>query len=300
MKNDVSPTPSTLLDGVFLLNKPLHLSSNHALQKVKRFFKVKKAGHTGSLDPLATGMLPICLGEATKFSQFLLDADKCYQVTGILGIKTATSDSEGDVIEFRDPTDITLSALKNTLTTFLGEQQQVPSMYSALKHNGVPLYKLARQGIEIERKPRTITIRSIELTDVDLPAFSLKVVCSKGTYIRNLIEDIGEKLGVGAHVSRLHRNYSMPYQASKQHALQDLSEKSYQGVLPVESMLSHLPTVSLSDEEVNNLYLGKPLLNVSAPASLFSLYDAQNVFIGVGEKAADGSIKSRRLLTRKQ
>lgn len=286
------------ISGVLLFNKPLNLSSNQALQKVKRLFHAKKAGHTGSLDPLATGMLPICFGEATKFSQFLLDANKCYRVTGLLGIKTATADSEGEVIEKKDPSSITLEQIKETIEGFKGEQTQVPSMYSALKHKGQPLYKLAREGIEIERKPRPITIHEIELLETDLPAFSMRVICSKGTYIRNLIEDMGEDLGVGAHVSRLHREYSEPYQEEEMQTLETLGERvdKVPMLLPIDSMLKHLPCVTLTDDEINALYLGKPLLDKAPDHDMFKLYDEHGDFKGVGERAGHGNIKSKRLL----
>jgi tRNA pseudouridine55 synthase len=290
------------INGVLLLNKPLHLSSNQALQKAKRLFQAKKAGHTGSLDPLATGMLPLCFGEATKFSQFLLDANKCYEVTGILGVKTATSDSEGEVIAFKDPAHITLEQLKETLDNFLGEQTQVPSMYSALKHKGQPLYKLAREGVEVERKARFITIHSIELLDVDFPAFSLRVVCSKGTYIRNLVEDIGEALGVGAHVSRLHRAYSEPYQEKPLYTLDELHELSdiHALLLPIDSMLGTLPRITLSDDEISALFQGKKLSKECACPSTFTLYNEEGHFKGLVESINKGQLKSKRLLKQNQ
>jgi tRNA pseudouridine55 synthase len=195
------------IDGFLLLDKPLHLSSNAALQRVKNIYFAKKAGHTGSLDPLATGMLPICFGEATKFSQFLLDANKSYRVTAQLGIKSTTCDNEGEIILTRDASTIDLPIVEKTLEKFRGEQKQIPSMFSAIKFQGKPLYELARKGIEIEREARDITIYELVLENFDneKKLFTLFVKCSKGTYIRNLVDDIGEALGCGAVVSELRR-----------------------------------------------------------------------------------------------
>ncbi len=192
------------VDGILLLNKPLGISSNDALQKVKYLYKAAKAGHTGSLDPLATGLLPLCFGEGTKISAFLLNADKRYTVRIRLGETTATADAEGDVVERRPTDGITEEKLCEAVEGFLGEIQQLPPMYSAVKHEGERLYKLARRGIEVERKLRTITIYELNLTSFELPEFELDVHCSKGTYIRTLAEDIGEALGCGAHVIGLH------------------------------------------------------------------------------------------------
>ncbi|MCG8011081.1 MAG: tRNA pseudouridine(55) synthase TruB, partial [Candidatus Thiodiazotropha weberae] len=193
------------INGVLLLDKPQGMTSNKALQEVKFLYKAAKAGHTGSLDPLATGLLPICFGEATKLSAFLLDADKRYLVKVKLGETTTTADAEGDVVETSDPSGVTEDALRETMAEFLGEQQQLPPMYSAIKHNGERLYKLARQGIEVEREPRTIHIHGIDLLSFDLPEFEMDVRCSKGTYVRTLAEDIGKRLGCGAYVSGLRR-----------------------------------------------------------------------------------------------
>ncbi len=193
------------LDGILLLDKPLHLSSNQALQKVKHLFQAKKAGHTGSLDPLATGMLPICFGKATKLAQSLLGADKKYTVTGKLGEVTLTGDAEGEVIQTRPVPEMTLENLQIALARFKGEISQIPPMYSAIKLNGKPLYELARQGITVERQARVITVYAIELKELALPFITLDVHCSKGTYIRTLIQDLGEVLGCGAYVSALRR-----------------------------------------------------------------------------------------------
>ncbi len=193
------------LTGVVLLNKPQGMSSNHALQRVKRLYNAQKAGHTGALDPLATGILPVCLGEATKFSQYLLDADKAYRVEATLGVRTTTSDAEGEVVEEK-PVAVDAAKVADAIKQFIGEQEQSPSIYSALKHEGRPLYYYARQGIEVPKKTRTITVHSIELLDIQDNKVTLQVSCSKGTYIRTLVDDLGQLLGCGAHVSMLHRN----------------------------------------------------------------------------------------------
>ncbi|MFT4993975.1 MAG: tRNA pseudouridine55 synthase, partial [Paraglaciecola sp.] len=187
------------IDGILLLDKPLGISSNHALQRVKRLFFAAKAGHTGALDPLATGMLPICLGEATKFSQFLLEADKTYLVTAKLGVRTTTSDADGDIVETK-VVNVSQAQLDSACEQFRGPIKQVPSMFSALKHQGKPLYFYARQGIEIDRPARDITIFSLSVSRFEGDEVDMQVHCSKGTYIRSLVDDIGQILGCGAFV----------------------------------------------------------------------------------------------------
>ena len=202
------------VNGIILLNKGLGLSSNHALQQVKRMFNAAKAGHTGALDPLATGMLPICLGEATKFSQFLLDTDKTYQVTAKLGVRTTTSDADGEVVETL-PVNVTQAQLFAACEQFKGPIKQVPSMFSALKHQGKPLYFYARQGIDIPREARDITIFSLSIDRFAADEVDMTVHSSKGTYIRSLVDDIGQVLGCGAYVSKLHRTQVTDYPADK-------------------------------------------------------------------------------------
>src|SRR5579862_9142002 len=212
------------IHGILLLDKPLGMTSNAALQKVKRLFNAKKAGHTGSLDPLATGMLPICFGEATKFSQFLLESDKCYQVEAKLGVKTRTGDAEGEVIAVKPVMDLTCERLEAVLSQFVGQIQQIPPMYSALKIQGKPLYELARQGIEIPREARSVQIYRLQLIDFQAETLKFEVQCSKGTYVRTLVEDIGELLGCGAHVSALRRTVVLPYNEIKMYTLDALEE----------------------------------------------------------------------------
>lgn len=214
------------VDGVLVLDKPKGVTSNEALQQVKWFYNAAKAGHTGSLDPLATGLLPICLGEATKFSQYLLDSDKTYRVEAKLGIRTESGDTEGGIVSERPVPELTEKQLLDVLAKFKGVTEQIPSMYSALKHNGEPLYKLARQGIEVERKPRKIEVFRLELLQREGPILTMEVACSKGTYIRNLVEDIGEVIGCGAHVVELRRIEAGPYVESQMITMDQLKESS--------------------------------------------------------------------------
>jgi tRNA pseudouridine55 synthase len=293
------------VDGILLLDKPAGLTSNAALQKVKRLYRARKAGHTGSLDPLASGLLPICLGEATKVSGFLLDADKHYWVSCRLGVRTSTADAEGEVLETRPVTDVTEARLREVMESFKGEIEQVPPMYSAVKHQGQRLYALARQGVEVEREPRRITIHAIELRDFRLPLVEIEVHCSKGTYIRTLVEDMGAALGCGAHVADLRRYGVGPYNASGMvtfEVLEDcLAREGEAGLdrllLPMESGLSQWPDVRLSVNAAFYLRQGQPVLVPHAPtAGLVRLYEGQRRFLGVGEILDDGRVAPRRLL----
>ena len=215
------------VNGIFLLNKPLGLSSNQALQRVKNLFDANKAGHTGSLDPLATGVLPICLGEATKFSQFLLDSDKHYRSTFTLGVRTETGDCDGTVRQEQDASTVTEAQIEIAIEAFRGDILQIPSMYSALKHNGQPLYKLARQGIEVEREARPVTIFKYNILGFrpgPKAELDVEVHVSKGTYVRSLAEDLGNALGCGAHVSALHRNIAGPFTDADTMTLEELQK----------------------------------------------------------------------------
>ena len=294
------------IDGILLLNKPQGLTSNAVLQKVKYLYMAKKAGHTGSLDPLATGMLPLCFGEATKISQFLLDSDKCYTVTALLGIKTDTGDAMGDTIAIKPTRFVTFELLNAAVKTFVGDIMQVPPMFSALKRDGVPLYKLARAGIEVERTPRQVTINSIEINHFTQDTFKLTVSCSKGTYIRTLIEDIGDKLGVGAHVTELHRVYSAGFVNDKMYSLDELSAASEEDLLsyllPIDRAIDYLPKIVLSEDEVKMLYQGRILeqvLPISSASPVVSLYTTENVFIGLGDISCPMQLKAKRLLSAK-
>lgn len=292
------------LDGILLLDKDTGITSNGALQVAKKMFAAAKAGHTGSLDPLATGMLPICFGEATKFSQFLLDADKSYRVTARLGIATETGDADGDVRDTR-PVSVTEAQLLDALDAFRGEIQQVPSMYSALKHDGVPLYKLARQGIEVERQPRTVTIHRLALLSFDGTDAVMEVDCTKGTYVRSLVEDLGEALGCGAHVAALRRLWVGPYPEDGMLTLDQLGdlkrEQGFDGIdavlLPLSSCVGGMQRVDLSDNAAYYLLQGQPVTVPNRPAhGLVALFKASSEeFLGVGEVQDDGQIAPRRL-----
>lgn len=294
------------VDGVFLLDKPKGMSSNAALQEVKHLFEACKAGHTGSLDPLASGMLPICLGEATKFSQFLLDAKKHYQVTVQLGVKTSTGDAEGEIINQAPVDNVTRARVEQVLTHFTGEIDQIPSMYSALKHKGQPLYKLARQGISVERKSRKVTIYEIQLLNHEHDTFEFEVHCSKGTYVRTLVEDIGDMLGCGAYVKELRRLVVGSYQAEQMKTLdeiKELSEKTQslqaldECLLPIDSSVANLPTLNISAAAAFYLIRGQAIIIPRAPNDGWVNLKLQNGgFLGVGEILGDGRVAPRRLV----
>jgi tRNA pseudouridine55 synthase len=289
--------------GILLLDKPTGMTSNDALQKVKRLYKAQKAGHTGSLDPLADGLLPICFGAATKISAFLLDADKHYWVRVKLGVTTNTADSEGDVLETRPVDGISEEDVRQAVARFQGEIQQIPPMYSALKHKGERLYKLAREGKEVEREPRSITIHRIEMSSCELPEFEIKVHCSKGTYVRTLAEDIGELLGCGAHVTALRRTGVGPYGMDGIVDIAALEKKIDEGfaaadaiLLPIDSALGQWPEVRLTADSSFYMRQGQPILVPNAPVDGWvRLYDADG-FIGVGEIMDDGRVAPRRLM----
>ncbi|HCA5308655.1 TPA: tRNA pseudouridine(55) synthase TruB [Acinetobacter baumannii] len=239
------------ISGVFLLNKPLGLSSNAALQKVRWLYRAQKAGHTGALDPLATGLLPICLGEATKFSHYLLDSTKRYQTTVRLGQTTTTGDVEGDILQERPIPVLSKELIEQTLEKFRGDIQQVPPMYSALKKEGKPLYELARKGIEIEREARPVTIYTLELIEFTENSITLDVTCSKGTYIRVLGEDIGEALGCGGHLTMLHRIQTGHFELIPSYTieyLESLTEEQREALLqPVYAPIDHFLKIQVPE-----------------------------------------------------
>lgn len=292
------------VDGIILLDKPLGFSSNAALQKVRWLLNAKKAGHTGSLDPLATGVLPLCFGEATKFSQFLLDADKGYETVMQLGVRTNTADAEGEVIE-RRPVNVTREQLELALEAFRGEIQQVPPMYSALKRDGQPLYKLARAGEVVEREARTVTISHLELLEFSGDTARLAVRCTKGTYIRSLVEDLGEALGCGAHVAQLRRTLAGPFDLSKTVTVEHLealynehgSEGLDQYLLPIDSGVEDWPVVQLTEHSAYYWLHGQPVRAPHAlPDGLIRVRDANGQFIGIGEMDDEGRLAPRRLI----
>ncbi len=286
------------VDGVLLLDKPGGMTSNDALQKARRLFSAAKAGHTGTLDPMATGLLPLCFGEATKFSADLLDADKTYEAQVLLGITTDTGDREGQVLETR-PVSCTEADLRQLLPRFMGEIQQIPPMYSALKRDGRPLYELAREGKEVERQPRQITIHALELLAWDGPSFTLRVCCSKGTYIRVLAEDIGKALGCGAHLTALRRTQVGPLSLERAVTLETLMAQEEAGrgqyLGAVDTLLNTLPEVVLTAEEVSRFAHGNP---VDAPTGITEtarVYGAGRL-LGVGMLRADGRLWPKRLI----
>ncbi|WGE51518.1 tRNA pseudouridine(55) synthase TruB [Actinobacillus equuli] len=291
--------------GVFLLDKPQGMSSNDILQKVKRLFQANKAGHTGALDPLATGMLPICLGEATKFSQFLLDSDKRYQVTAKLGERTDTSDAEGQVVETR-AVNVGEAEIIAALDQFRGDILQVPTMFSALKHNGKPLYEYARQGITVEREARPITIFELRFIEYSAPYLTLEVHCSKGTYIRTLVDDLGEVLGCGAHVTVLRRlavaNYPIEAMMSYED-LQNLSENQPlealdQHLLPLDTAVESLPKINLTAEQTKAVGFGQRVKfeNINQTYGQVRLFSENGQFLGVAEITNDNVIRPSRMV----
>ena len=299
-----------IVDGILLLDKPLEVSSNGILQRVRWLYQAEKAGHTGALDPLASGLLPICFGEATKFSQFLLDTDKTYEVSARFGVRTDTSDAAGEIISEK-PVSFDLAQLQQAVEKMRGPQLQVPTMFSALKYQGQPLYKYARQGITVPRDARPINIFRFDLLDFDGQDARFIVHCSKGTYIRTLIDDLGETLGSGAYVTALRRTQVGPFQASQMltdEFLAPLNQaQDWTGLdallLPMDYALAGLPRLSLDAAAVSRLRHGQTVLLTPALLQLLpveqsdaiALYDEQQGFIGVGMQAG-AELKVRRLL----
>ncbi len=296
------------IDGILILDKPLGLSSNRALQMAKRLYVAAKAGHTGSLDPLATGVLPLCFGEATKFSQFLLDADKAYQSTFKLGIATATGDAEGEVLETSDASHITEADVVAALTAFRGEIEQVPSMFSAIKQNGQPLYKLARQGKEVERKSRKVVIKQLDLCSFragQTPEVDIYLECSKGTYVRSIAEDLGRALGCGGHVSALRRTRAGPFSIEDSVSMTTLEAlKNNEQIaemdallLPADTALGGLPLVRLSESGGYYIRQGQPVQVPNAPCDgMVRVALETGEFLGIGEILDDGRVAPRRLI----
>jgi len=298
------------INGILLLDKTTDISSNHALQRVKRIFFANKAGHTGALDPLATGMLPVCLGEATKFSQFLLDSDKRYIVTATLGVRTTTSDSEGDVVSER-PVNISQQQLDDAIDSFRGDILQVPSMFSALKHQGQPLYKYAREGITIEREARPISVYEVNLLRFEDDQVDLDIHVSKGTYIRTIVDDMGELLGCGAYVSMLRRTQVADYPYDKMVTIEQLETLIEQAkeaeispyelldplLLPMDTAVKNYPEVNVTEEMGDYVLHGQPVQVFGAPDNTIvriTVGEART-FIGVGEMNDAGLIAPKRL-----
>ena len=294
------------INGVVLLDKPIGLTSNAALQVVKRLFNANKAGHTGSLDPLATGMLPICLGEATKISGFLLSADKCYRAVCKLGVTTTSGDADGEVIEEHSVGQLEEARVREILMHFLGDCKQVPPMHSAIKRQGVPLYKLAHQGIEVEREARDVTIHSLDLVRLEGDELEIDVCCSKGTYIRTLAEDIGEELGCGAHISALRRTGIGALDHIEMHTLDSLTalaEQQDKGaldsiLLPTEAALPDWPEVQLSTDASFYLCQGQAVFVPQLKdRGWVRLFGDNKRFLGLGTVLDDGRVAPKRLLS---
>ncbi|WP_430461828.1 tRNA pseudouridine(55) synthase TruB [Thalassolituus sp. LLYu03] len=300
-----------VVNGIVVINKPLGLSSNQVLQRVKRLFNAQKAGHTGALDPLATGVLPVCLGEATKFSQLLLDSDKAYDTTATLGEVRSTGDAEGEVLRTADVPALVNAELEALLDRFRGEVEQVPPMFSALKMDGKPLYELARQGMSeaemkavAEKKRRVITVFELLLRDQREYELDLSVSCSKGTYIRTLVEDIGEAIGCGAYVSRLHRTQCGPFHSRQMITLEELEALAEQGdgaldaaLLPPETALPGWPETLLDYAQADSMLHGQPVktgLADSPSVQLWAVYPGVRLLIGIG-RIENGLIKAQRL-----
>jgi tRNA pseudouridine55 synthase len=295
--------------GVLLLDKPKGVTSNAALQTVKRLFNANKAGHTGSLDPLATGVLPICFGEATKISSFLLDADKRYRAICKLGVKTNSGDADGEVIETRPVPPLDEAKVRDVMVSFTGAIQQIPPMHSAIKRQGVPLYKLAHQGIEVEREPREVTIHSLDLVRLEGDVLEMDVHCTKGTYIRTLAEDMGEALGCGAHITALRRTGVGALDAERLYTLEELQSLAEQGyealdgaLLPVGDALPDWPQVSLSDDAGFYLQQGQPVFVPRLKERGWVRIYMRNAeagiqrFLGIGTVMDDGRVAPKRLV----
>ena len=290
--------------GILLLDKPLGLTSNGALQKVKSLYRAKKAGHTGSLDKAASGLLPLCFGEATKFSGFLLNSDKHYRTSFQLGIQTSTGDAEGEVVFRGELKKLSRKRIETVLTRFLGAIMQTPPMYSALKHKGQRLYKLAHQGLEVDREPREITVHSMNLLDYRDDELELDILCSKGTYIRTLAEDIGKELGCGAHVKSLRRIGVGPYSDKNMLTMSELESIAETGLpaldaelLEIDSVLQDMPSIHLVDAVAYYLCQGQPVMVPRAPTrGILRIYTEEGRFLGVGEVLEDGRVAPKRLV----
>ena len=292
------------INGIVVLDKANGLSSNAALQEVKRLYEANKAGHAGSLDPLATGVLPVCLGEATKVSQFLLDSDKRYRARIKLGIRTDTGDSEGSIIERNEGISVSRKAVERALTKFKGEVEQVPPMHSAIKMNGVPLYKLARKGIAVEREPRLVTLYQICLVEFVNSELELEISCSKGTYIRTIADDLGQELGCGAHVIELRRTQAGVFTEKDSISSEELAlEKENRGLdkidqflIPMDRAIQDLPEVNLPSITASHVKNGQAVLVRHLPKNgLVRMYEDEQ-FIGIGSIDDDGKVAPKRLI----
>ncbi|PAV26820.1 tRNA pseudouridine(55) synthase TruB [Tamilnaduibacter salinus] len=291
------------VNGLLVVDKPAGMTSNKLLQAVRHLLGAAKAGHTGALDPLATGVLPLCFGEATKFSQWMLDSDKGYLARARLGVTTETGDSDGEVVSTDPVPELDEDRLESVLASFRGEIEQIPSMYSALKHNGRPLYEYAREGIDVERPPRPVTIRELVLESQGADEFEIRVTCTKGTYIRTLVEDIGQALGCGAHVTALRRTLAAGYTLEQAMPLEELVRRREGGesldplLYPVESALAGCPAITLDDDESRSILNGQAVrMKSQSGTGSVRLYHGAERFLGLGEVTPAGEVAPRRLV----
>ena len=287
------------VNGIILLDKRLGVSSNRALQEVRRLFNANKAGHTGSLDPLATGLLPLCFGEATKVSAMMLDDNKRYQAVVKLGVMTDTGDAEGEIIEQKPVPELTQQLIEDCLNEFVGEIDQVPPMYSALKHNGRKLYELAREGKTVERKARRISIFELKLLDSTADSLTLDVFCSKGTYIRSLAEDIGHKLGCGGTITALRRTQSGQFKLEDALTIEQCQAMSLEqltaGLLAVDQPLCDVPIIELSEQQAVLIKHGQQIQHgTETIQGLVRMYSEQ-VFLGLGELLLNGRLVPKKI-----
>mgnify|MGYP001465398617 FL=1 len=288
------------INGLLIIDKPLGFSSNQALSKIKWLFNPKKAGHTGTLDPLATGLLPVCLGEATKFSSYLFDANKTYEAKIKLGFTSSTGDAEGALTDLNIDKFPNKTLVINELKNFEGVIEQTPPMHSALKHDGKPLYQYAREGIEISRKKRTVTIFSIKLIDLKKDELLLEIECSKGTYIRTLAEDIGKKLNVGAYLIGLRRTVVGSLSIDNAISIDLIEESSDEDRLkfinPIDGFLKNFNSLIVNNDESDAIKDGKIVHKKEAKDNIYRLYSQENIFIGLAEGDTNGNLKVKRLM----
>ncbi|MDX1460415.1 MAG: tRNA pseudouridine(55) synthase TruB [Xanthomonadales bacterium] len=286
--------------GVVLLDKQAGMGSNTALQRVRRVFNAEKAGHTGTLDPFATGMLPICLGEATKTAAFLLDSDKTYTARAVLGQATDTGDTEGHITKTLPVPELDRNTIESALAGFVGQTEQVPPMYSAIRHGGRKLYDLARAGIKVDRKARTVLIHELRLVEWNSPYLIFDVHCGKGTYIRTLAEDLARKLGCCAHLDALRRRTVAHFEARNMVSLDTLREAAASGsletfLLPADAALAHWPVTTLESQAASRFRNGNPVDVSSAASGMYRVVDANGSLLGLGEISPAGKLSPRRV-----
>ena len=287
------------LNGLLLLDKPAGCTSNRVLQQVRKLYGAKKAGHTGSLDPSATGMLPVCFGEATKLCAYMLDADKTYRVSGLFGVTTDTEDADGTVLNCCEVPLINEAQMLEVVNSFTGEQLQRPPVYSAIKRNGVRSYKLAREGKTVELEPRRINVKTIELTEFSGDRFTLELCVSKGTYIRSIVRDLGERFGCGAHVTALRRLSVSPFDRKNMVSLEQIesADNADELLLATDEVIADWPSVSIDDESARRFQNGsKPAHErMDSPETLLRVYNSGNLFLGLG-RVVDGRLETVRLI----